>query len=587
MTNKFTRLFLIIIGLIFLLSSFVIAIPADPNFSFEITQPDGKKVTLKPAGDERFGYYQTLDGYTVIKSSDGWYYYASLDNQGTLTATTTKVYAPQDRPKASVQFLSSQELDIKPSADNRLYPNINMQPQLLSQSALAATDTSVNNVLVILIQFFNYSKTYDSANFDDLMNQPGYDVYGSAHDYYNECSYGQFDLQGDIDGWYQAENEYISYGYNDGNNWEAAASLAREAIVWASLNTDIDFSKYDNNGDGEVDGLFVVHAGPGAETGASDFPWSHKWWLSAAGLAPVVTDGVTVDAYTMEPELYTGTEMTRIGVFVHEYGHALGLPDLYDTDGGSIGIGMWGVMAGGSWGGGGKSPVHFCGWSKAQLGWTNPINITADTTGIILPDASTSPVSYRLWTEGMPSSQYFLVENRGKTNFDRSLPGCGVAIWHIDDAIGGNSNEAHRKVDLEEADNSENSSSGDVWINKTFGVATIPNSSDYLGDSTSVSVVVHSTACESSGMMLDLIVEPAGCCKGMRGNIDNDQSDVLDITDIVYMVNYSFGVPTGPAPICFEEADVNGDSSLDITDIVYLVNYSFSDPSGPAPVSCP
>ncbi len=582
-----TLTFVYAICIVSLLTLTLQAVPADPTFSFEITQPDGKKVTLKPVGDERFGHYKTLDGYTVLKSKDGWYYYASLDNQGALTATTTKVYAQKDRPKASVQFLTTQSTEIKPSAQNRLYPDIKKQPELLAKSALAAVDTTVNNVLVILIKYFDYNNTYDSVDFDNLMNQPGYDTYGSFKDFYDACSYGQFNVNSDIDGWYQAENEYLVYGYLDGNNWTAAASLAREAILWASANADIDFSKYDNDGDGEVDGLFVVHAGPGAETGASNFPWSHKWWLSAAGLAPVVTDGVTIDAYTMEPELHSGTELARIGVYAHEYGHALGLPDLYDTDGGSIGIGLWGVMSGGSWGGGGKSPTHFSAWSKAELGWTNPINITSDTTGITIPDASTSPVSYRLWTEGMPSSQYFLVEYRGKTNFDAFLPGCGVAIWHIDDAISGNANQAHRKVDLEEADNSENNSSGDVWINKTFGVLTAPNSSNYVGDSTSVEVTVQSTSCTPSGMLVDFKVEPAGCCKGIRGNIDSDPSDIIDISDIVYLVGYSFVLPSGPAPACNEEADVNGDSILDISDIVYLVTYSFAIPQGTPPVICP
>ncbi len=571
----------LILFTIFALS--VYAVPADPNFRFEITQPDGNKVTLKPAGDERFGHYQTLDGHTVLKSSDGWYYFATLDAQGTLVATTNKVFALQDRPKASIQFLETSKTEIQPSTNNRLYPEINKNPKLLTQSALAATDTTTNNVLVILIQYFNYSKTYDTTDFDNLINQPGYDIYGSAHDFYDECSYGQFDLQGDIDGWYQAENGYFSYGYQDGDNWVAAATLAREAIVWAANKSNIDFSKYDNDGDGEVDGLFVVHAGPGAETGASDFPWSHKWWLSAAGLAPIVANGVTIDAYTMEPELHSGTEMARIGVFVHEYGHALGLPDLY----GENGIGSWGVMSGGSWGGGGKSPVQFCGWSKATLGWTNPINLMSDTTGVLLPDASTSPISYRLWKEGMLGTEYFLVEYKGKTNFDRFLPGCGVTIWHIDETISGNGNAGpHGQVNLVEANNIANSS-GSGWLNKTFGVSTTPNSANYLGDSTSVGVVVHSSTCDANGMLVDLIVEPAGCCVGIRGNIDNDPLDEIDISDIVFLVSYSFGVPTGPAPTCLEEADINGDTFLDISDLVLLVSYAFATPSGAAPTNCP
>ncbi len=77
-----------------------------------------------------------------------------------------------------------------------------------------------------------------------------------------------------------------------------------------------------------------------------------------------------------------------------------------------------------------------------------------------------------------------------------------------------------------------------------------------------------------------------GCCTGFRGNVDGDASDIIDISDIVYFVGYSFGNPTGPAPPCFEEADVDGSGTIDITDIVYLVSYSLGNPSGPAPVNC-
>ena len=80
------------------------------------------------------------------------------------------------------------------------------------------------------------------------------------------------------------------------------------------------------------------------------------------------------------------------------------------------------------------------------------------------------------------------------------------------------------------------------------------------------------------------------CCEGIRGNIDNSsgspQIDDIDISDLVYIVNYSFGNPNGPAPVCDEEADLNSDNDIDISDIVYLVNYMFGDPSGPAPLSC-
>lgn len=76
------------------------------------------------------------------------------------------------------------------------------------------------------------------------------------------------------------------------------------------------------------------------------------------------------------------------------------------------------------------------------------------------------------------------------------------------------------------------------------------------------------------------------CCQGIRGNIDNDASDFIDISDLVYFVAYAFGNPAGPAPFCYEEADVNSDVVLDISDIVYLVSYMFGAPAGPAPLVC-
>lgn len=74
-----------------------------------------------------------------------------------------------------------------------------------------------------------------------------------------------------------------------------------------------------------------------------------------------------------------------------------------------------------------------------------------------------------------------------------------------------------------------------------------------------------------------------GCCIGDRGNVNGDPSDAVDISDVIYLVDYSFG--GGPAPPCAEEADVNGDSSVDISDMVYLVDYSFG--GGAPPVACP
>lgn len=75
------------------------------------------------------------------------------------------------------------------------------------------------------------------------------------------------------------------------------------------------------------------------------------------------------------------------------------------------------------------------------------------------------------------------------------------------------------------------------------------------------------------------------CCVFIRGNVNNDPAEMIDIADLVFLVDYMFGTPSGPQPPCFEEADVDNSLTLDIADLVYLVDYMFG--SGPAPLSCP
>lgn len=76
------------------------------------------------------------------------------------------------------------------------------------------------------------------------------------------------------------------------------------------------------------------------------------------------------------------------------------------------------------------------------------------------------------------------------------------------------------------------------------------------------------------------------CCQGIRGNINYDPEDQIDISDLLYLVDYMFAVPAGPSPVCMPEADINNSSSVDLSDLLYLVDYFFLIPSGPAPLPC-
>ncbi|HKW50351.1 MAG TPA: M6 family metalloprotease domain-containing protein, partial [Candidatus Eisenbacteria bacterium] len=217
--------------------------------------------------------------------------------------------------------------------------------------------------VVILLQFSDHpadTLNHSAADYQDLLFSVGTRPGGSFRDYYREVSRGQFDVDGVVIGWYTADSLY-SY-YTNGLSGFGVFPKNSQGMVSNAVDradADIDFSQFDNNGpngvpDGFVDGLFVIHAGPGAEeTGSGSDMWSHKFTLPGS----LIKDGVRMSAFTTEPEewaydspITTAGGLISIGVFCHEFGHVLGLPDLYDLSGtpdDTEGVGEWDLMGSG------------------------------------------------------------------------------------------------------------------------------------------------------------------------------------------------------------------------------------------------
>jgi len=217
----------------------------------------------------------------------------------------------------------------------------------------------------------------------------------------------------------------------------------------------------------------------------------------------------------MEPEETASNQLITIGVFCHEFGHVLGLPDLYDYDYDSNGCGMWSVMAGGSWGGGGARPVHFDAWSKTALGWVAPTVVNELLPQEQVDAVEIDPDIYQLFSQGIPSNEYFLVENRRWISFDMSLPGEGLLIFHVDESVPNNNNQLHYKVAVEQADgefdleNNHGADAGDPWPgitdNRTFDDFSVPDAWYYYWGPSEVSVANISDS--DSSMYADLSVE--------------------------------------------------------------------------------
>jgi immune inhibitor A len=275
----------------------------------------------------------------------------------------------------------------------------------------------------------------------------------------------------------------------------------------AALAADplIDFTPFDNDGDGFVDAYVIIHAGRGAEeTGNGQDIWSHKWILPN-GAIPV--DATQIFGYLTVPE------DCKLGVCAHELGHLLfGFPDLYDTDNSSEGNGNWCLMAGGSWNGGGDTPAHPSAWCKVQQNWA-PVITPTGSSQITLDDVKENGEIIHVSPLSGNKSEYFLIENRQKTQFDRALPGEGLLVWHVDDNVPDNKNENHPKVALLQADGNRDLESavnrgddGDPYpgssSNMTIDANSNPNSHLYSGADSRVRITHISSP--GSTMTFDL-----------------------------------------------------------------------------------
>jgi immune inhibitor A len=383
---------------------------------------------------------------------------------------------------AAIEALRARGKQVPLSFPNSINRGRKFNPggEAVGQLATAGTQ----KVLVIFVEFTTPPpggplQRLNLANyFDEMLFGTVYDPaeYGGAgptdrtlYNYYKAVSYGAVDIVTldlpSTTGWLSAGQPYDYYCKADGlhdNGFGAFPQNAQGLVLAAVQAADpfVDFSQYAVNG--EVPNLFVVHAGTGAEwNGDPSIIWSHSWSLDAAtGMTGGyrTDEGVRVNNYAMMPEVggdltgYTGTVSgpfpPTVGVYAHEYGHVLGLPDQYDYGYESEGTGIYSLMAGGSWNQwppdwifAGNSPSFLDAWSRYRLGFVTPVEATGP---MVLRPAELYPDVYKMVVPSSGGKEYFLFENRQQTGFDEGLNVYGdargndvhgLAIYHVDDVV--------------------------------------------------------------------------------------------------------------------------------------------------------
>ena len=391
-------------AIVFSVSLWAVTATPDP---FAVTQPDGTTIMVRLIGDEYHAYYTTEDGTPLRRLDNGFFV---EDN------TVVEEFAGIAAQRRAAS--------IRPRENATTFP-------------LKGSPKS----LVLLVGFKDLPFEQSLASFDSLLNYSGYNYNGSTgscRDYFIAASDSLFQPQFDVYGPYTVDGNMADYGAESGSSHDKDPySMIVDACVSAA-DDGVDFNQYDTDNDGVLDNVFVYYAGYNqAEGGPANSIWPHKasvaWKNAKAGGKNLATY-----ACTSEYSGRSGTRRASIGTFCHEFGHVLGLPDLYDTDYKYYTVSNWDIMCSGNYNNNGRTPPTYSAYERFFLGWLTPEQLI-ERGQYSLEPLQASNQAYIIADKphnlngGNPNpNEFFMLEYRTKTGWDAYLPGSGMLVWHID-----------------------------------------------------------------------------------------------------------------------------------------------------------
>jgi immune inhibitor A len=477
------------------------------------------------------------------------------------------------------------------------------------------------NVLVVLCDFND--DPFGGPVHPSAASTPGYyhrlffsddpsDGIISMREYYRDNSHGRLIVSGRVtEGWLAMPRSYGYYcngqsGLDFGSYPRSGQKLAEDAMAAAYESFGRNLTFFDNDGpdgipgsgddDGYIDAVILIHPGQGAEVSPvgqeGDLLWSHEAGIavyqdcpppSSPGCLPgMLLGSVRGFLYTMNGEFNYGPGDNANGTYLHEFGHTLGLADLYEFSacGNPVGsgLGVHSLMSLGNYlpldppEAQGSRPGAMDAWSRAFLGFEQPTVVSQPGT-YTLPPLSRGGGVLKIWRNGQPGTEYFLVENRIQESFDKGLPGEGLLIYHVDDTMIDNCRDCdnatcfdppapHGRVEVVQADGldelHDGSQAGDPPLDgygdasdffpgglavRTWTQSTTPSTGDYAGLDTGIRMTnivgAYDNADTASfdltiALTPDILVQGVLVRDGGAGNsngiLDNLETDSLAVT---------------------------------------------------------
>lgn len=409
------------------------AVPAR-RVPITVEQPDGTRLSLTMRGDEHFHCLVTSDGVPVVRQGSA-YYYAFIGSDG-VEATAHLAHEQELRTAEELQLVASLP-DMQAAYGRRMAQARTARGAAVTRVAEVPSMGEVH-VPVLLVQYTDvkFFSSDPKTAFEERLNGEDYTAeggYGSIREYFIDQSEGQFDPYFEIIGPITLDRAMAYYGENDKNGSDLRPrEMVADACRKAYSGKMVDFSRYDNNKDGYVDILYVIYAG----YGEASYPdmlentvWPHQWQLAS----PLSFDGVQISRYACNNELdgYKGTELDGIGTFCHEFSHCLGLPDFYDTSGGTaFGMNAWSIMDSGCYNNNGHTPCGYTAYEKDCLGWTSLVELSNPAL-VTLKPLNEGGAAYKIVNDANPD-EFYVVESFSKRGWNAYSPAEGMLVLHVD-----------------------------------------------------------------------------------------------------------------------------------------------------------